>query len=146
MCQEETCPSTVQINATENNDAVFDTRITFINGGFCNRTKEIRTLSVTDNSGDSLYSCSNLTSSENQPCNDNDMFVVEQQQPPCSNIAYCKYNIKLIKRNISLSDEGLYKVTVNYNDFGRVRREVTQRFYLTILKEATTNGKHLFKL
>ena len=142
LCQEETCPSIVQINATENSDAVFDTRITFINGGFCNRTKEIRMLSVTDDNGDLLYSCSNLTSSVNQPCEDNDMFVVEQQQPPCSNIAYCKYNIKLIKKNISSSDKGLYNVIVNFNNFGRVRGEVMQQFHLTLLNKATTNSKH----
>ena len=128
----------MRINATENSNVSIDTRINFVNGGFCNMTKKIRILTVRNGQGEQLYLCSNLTTFSNQLCDDTEKFKVDQQQP-CTgpDITLCKYDMKLILLNFGPSDEGLYNVEVEFENDGRGRGMLMLQFNITLSNEDT---------
>ena len=131
----------MQINGTENSNVSIDTRIEFVNGGFCNKIKIIRILTVRKGQ-EQVYLCSNLTTFSNQLCNSTEKFMVEQQQP-CTgpDITLCKYDMKLILLHFGPSDEGLYTVEVEFENDGRGRGMLMQQFNITLLNEVPNTGK-----
>ena len=139
-CPGVACPLIMQINATENSNVSIDTRIKFVNGGFCNLTKEIRMLYVKKDQ-EQVYHCSNLTTFSNQLCDSTDKIKVDQQQP-CTgpDITLCKYDMKLILLNFGPSDEGLYNVEVKFEDDGNERETLMLQFNITLSNEDTPNG------
>ena len=130
----------MQINGTENGNVSIDTRIKFVNGGFCNKTKNIRILTVRNYQ--QVYLCSNLTTFSDQLCNSTEKFIVEQQQP-CTgpDITLCKYDMKLILLNFGPSDEGLYTVELQFENDGRGRGMLMLQFNITLLNEMSNTGK-----
>ena len=136
----EICPLTIDIETLENGDVVLDTRIKFVNGGLCNRIKNIRQLKIERlPEQEQVYFCSNIRDSSNQLCPNESRFVVEQQQP-CNgiDITLCKYDMKIVLHNFDLSDEGLYNVSVEFENDGRRRGWLGLLFNLTL---STQRGK-----
>ena len=110
---------------------MLDTRIKFVNGGLCNKTKTIRQLEIVKQ--EQVYFCSNIGDSSNQLCPNESKFVVEPQQP-CNgtDISLCKYDIKIVFLNFSQSDEGLYNVSVEFENDGSRRGSLGLLFNLTL--------------
>ena len=138
----EVCPSTIAVESSENGSVVLDTRIKFVNGGLCNRIKNIRQLKierVRDQEQDLVYFCSNIGDSLNQLCPNESRFMVEQQQP-CNgtDITLCKYDMKIKLLNFGFSDEGLYNVSVEFENDGRRRGWLGLFFNLTQSKLYTS--------
>ena len=115
-----------------NDDASIDTRVIFNNGGFCDRTKKIRSLRVSKNQ-EIVYFCSNLTTFSIQLCNDTEKFRVEQQQP-CTepDITLCKYNMRLKFLTFGQSDEGIYNVIIEFENDGLERGMLMRQFNVTL--------------
>ena len=138
----EICPLTIEIETLENGNIVLDTRIKFVNGGLCNRVKNIRQLKIErihEQEQDLVYFCSNIGDSSNQLCPNESRFMVEQQQP-CNgaDITLCKYDMKIKFLNFGLSDEGQYNVSVEFENDGRRRRWLGLLFNITL---STQSGK-----
>ena len=130
----EICPSTIDMPSLEGDDVELDTRIKFVNGGLCNRTKRIRQLEIERcRDQERVYFCSNIGDSFNQLCPNESRFVVEQQQP-CNgtDINLCKYDMKIVFLNFGLSDEGLYNVKVVFENDGRIRESLGLFYNLTL--------------
>ena len=133
----------MQIAGTPNGNVSIDTRISFTHGGFCNMTKRIRHLKITklyeenEEQDSELYFCSNLRNFSRQLCKSNEKFRVEQQQTCIEpDITSCKYDMKLVLLNFSISDEGMYNVTVEFDNPNLGRGILRQQFNLS-----SSNGK-----
>ena len=128
------------MDSLEGDDVELDTRIKFVNGGLCNRTKRIRQLEIERcRDQERVYFCSNIGDSFNQLCPNESRFVVEQQQP-CNgtDINRCKYDMKIVLLNFRLSDKGRYNVRVEFENDGRRRGSLGLLFNLTL---SLQNGK-----
>ena len=113
---------------------MLDTRIKFVNGGLCNRTKRIRQLEIERlREQEQVYFCSNIGDSSNRLCPSESRFEVEQQQP-CNgtDITLCKYDMKIVFLNFGLPDEGLYNISVEFESDGRRRGSLGLLFNLTL--------------
>ena len=124
------------LTATVNANISIDTRIKFVDGGFCNMTKNIRTLTVRKD-GEQVYYCSNLITFSTQLCNSNERFGIQQQQTCIEpNVTLCKYDMKLVLLDFSESDIGEYNVTVEFDNDGNGRGMLIRQFNITL-----SNGK-----
>ena len=118
--------------------------MTFDDGGFCNATKRIRTLTV-DKDQEQLYLCSNLTSFSDQLCRSTEKFRVEQQQTCIEpNITLCKYDMKLLLLNFGLDDEGMYNVKLEFENDRLGRGMLIRQFNVTVLSALSDNGKYVY--
>ena len=136
----EECPSVTQLIAMANDDVSIDTRIEFVDGGFCKAVKKIRTLTVRKDR-EQMYLCSNLTDYSNRLCSNYKKFRVEQQQNCTgSDITLCKYDIKLVLLNFNASDEGIYNIMVEFENDGNERGMLMRRYDITLSDELPTNG------
>ena len=134
----EICPTTIDIESSINSSVVLDTRIKFVNGGLCNKTKTIRQLKIERlPNSERVYFCSNIGDTLNQLCPNMDKYVVEQQPCNGTDIALCKYDMKIKFINFGLSDEGLYNVSVEFESDGRRRGWLGLLFNLTLSPQSS---------
>ena len=133
--------SIVPLAATVNDNVSIDTRIKFIDGGFCNMIKNIRTLTVRKDR-EQVYLCSNLITFSTQLCTSNERFGIEQQQTCIEpNVTLCKYDMKIVLLDFRESDIGMYNITVEFENDGNERGMLTQQFNITLSK-GLPNGKN----
>ena len=124
-----------------NANVSIDTRIKFVDGGFCNMTKNIRTLTVRKD-GEQVYLCSNLITFSTQLCTSKGRFGVEHQQTCIEpNVTLCKYDMKLVLLDFRESDIGVYNVTMEFENDGNGRGMLTRQFNITLSK-GLPNGKN----
>ena len=135
------CPSIMQIAGTANGNLSIDTRIKFVDGGFCNMTKRIRTLTVSKDQ-EQLYLCSNLTTFSDQLCGNTKKFRVNQQQPCIQpDINFCKYDMTLELLDLKPSDEGLYNVILDFENEHLGRGSLMRQFNITFSNGLLNDGK-----
>ena len=130
----------MQIIGRANENVSINTRVKFVDGGFCNKTKEIVKLTV-DKDDEEPFLCFNRLTFSTQLCQSTEKYRVQQHQTCIeSNITLCKYDMKLILLNFNPSaDVGIYtcNITVEYDDRSVSGREVLmQQFNLSL-----SNGK-----
>ena len=130
------------IASTANVNLEIDTRLTFVDGGFCEMTKPIRFLRIIRNE-EVQYFCSNLFTFSDQLCPNTEKFRVEQQQTCIEpNIILCKYDMKLILLNFNDSDEGIYSISVEFENNLLERGMLMRQFNITLSSRQLSNGKN----
>ena len=129
----------MQIIGRANENVSINTRVKFVDGGFCNKTKEIVKLTV-DKDDEEPFLCFNRLTFSTQLCQSTEKYRVQQHQTCIEpNITLCKYDMKLILLNFNASAVGIYtcNITVEYDDPSVPGREMLmQQFNLSL-----SNGK-----
>ena len=131
----------MQIIGRANENVSINTRVKFVDGGFCNRTKDIRTLTV-HKDGEEAYFCSNYGNLSTQLCQSTEKYRVQQHQTCIEpNVTLCKYDMVLVLLNFNEYDEGIYNITVEFHEQNPIssinrRKMLMQQFDLLL-----SNGK-----
>ena len=109
-------------------------------------TKKIRYLKVTRDE-ERVYFCSNLFTFSVYLCNSTEKFRVEQQQQQTCiepNITLCKYDLKLVLLNVNESDEGIYKIAVEFENNLLERGMLMRQFNITLSTRQLSNGMNSY--
>ena len=119
MCpgEFEVCPRITQLIGRANENVLINTRVKFVDGGFCNKTKKILTLTVYKDD-EKAYFCSNRRGTPStQLCQSTEKYRVQQHQTCIEqNITLCKYDMILELVNFNAADKGIYDITVEFDE------------------------------
>lgn len=106
-------------------EAVFDTRITFVGGGRGNRNQTITLLELVKGNARRLYLCSNLGRNQNQQCSSSDRIEIRSGAH--------KFDIRMILPSVSLEDSGIFFARAEViNPETGATDTITKRFELTV--------------
>ena len=112
----EVCPRITQLIGRANENVLINTRVKFVDGGFCNKTKKILTLTV-NKEVKKLYFCSNRGTHSTQLCQNTEKYRVQQHQTCIEqNITLCKYDMILELVKFNASDKGIYDIKVEFDE------------------------------